>query len=78
MSLIALAAGVGTYLGHRHLRRFLKGFKPVDARLVFEGSVQCVGRYAEAWLGRFDNASLQRYMSLLLLTAVVLAGSGCS
>ncbi|MES3675125.1 monovalent cation/H+ antiporter subunit A [Halomonas elongata] len=76
MSVIALVAGVGTYLGHRYLRRFHKGFKPVDARQVFEGSVQYVGRHAETLLGRFDNASLQRYMSLLLCTALVLAGLG--
>ncbi|MCL7939811.1 monovalent cation/H+ antiporter subunit A [Halomonas sp. ATCH28] len=76
MSLVALVAGVATYWRHPDLRRFLKGFRPVDARLVFEAAVQRLGRGAEAGLARFDGGSLQRYMTWLLLAALLMGGLG--
>ncbi|RTR03807.1 monovalent cation/H+ antiporter subunit A [Halomonas nitroreducens] len=76
MSAIALIAGIALYHLHRYLRRFLRGFRPVDARMIFEASVQRLGRRSEALLARIDNASLQRYMGLLLITALVLTALG--
>ncbi|HSH47320.1 MAG TPA: monovalent cation/H+ antiporter subunit A [Halomonas sp.] len=76
MSLIALAAGIAAYLSHAHLRRFLKQFAPLDARLVFEASVQCLERYSLRLMERLENGSLQRYMMLLLLSSLVVAGVG--
>ncbi|MDW7747450.1 monovalent cation/H+ antiporter subunit A [Halomonas sp.] len=76
MSLVALVAGVATYWRHPDLRRFLKGFRPVDARLVFEAAVQRLGRGAEVGLARFDGGSLQRYMTWLLLAALVMGSLG--
>ncbi|MBB3142987.1 monovalent cation/H+ antiporter subunit A [Halomonas organivorans] len=76
MSAVALVAGVGLYLLHAHLRRFLRGFRPVDARLVFEAAMQRSARHAERLLGHLDNASLQRYMGLLLLAALGLVALG--
>ncbi|PRY71674.1 monovalent cation/H+ antiporter subunit A [Halomonas ventosae] len=76
MSLVALVAGVATYWRHPDLRRFLRGFRPVDARLVFEAAVQRLGRGAEVGLARFDGGSLQRYMTWLLLAALLMGGLG--
>ncbi|SEL18033.1 monovalent cation/H+ antiporter subunit A [Halomonas daqiaonensis] len=76
MSLVALVAGIATYWRHPDLRRFLKGFRPVDARLVFEAAVQHLGRGAERGLAWFDGGSLQRYMTWLLLAALLMGGLG--
>mgnify|MGYP000120139296 FL=1 len=76
MSVVALVAGIATYWRHADLRRFLKGFRAVDARLVFEGALQRLARSAEAGLARFDGHSLQRYVMLLLLAALVMGGVG--
>ncbi|XKE46329.1 monovalent cation/H+ antiporter subunit A [Halomonas organivorans] len=76
MSAVALLGGVGLYHLHRHLRRFLKGFAPVDARLVFEDAMQRLALRSERLLKRLDNASLQRYMALLLLAALTLTALG--
>ncbi|MGR4069407.1 monovalent cation/H+ antiporter subunit A [Billgrantia sp. C5P2] len=74
MSLIALVAGAAVYWRHADLRRFVRSFRPVDARFVFESAVQRLGNAAEAGLAWFDGASLQRYMTWLLL-ATLLAGA---
>ncbi|ATJ81720.1 monovalent cation/H+ antiporter subunit A [Halomonas beimenensis] len=76
MSVVALLGGVGLYHLHRHLRRFLKGFEPVDARLVFEAAMQRLALRSERLLKRLDNASLQRYMALLLFAALALTALG--
>lgn len=76
MSLIALAAGVAAYLFHAELRRFLKQFSPLDARLVFEASIQCLGNRSQQLMDRLENGSLQRYMALLLFSSLLLAGVG--
>ncbi|MDN3557302.1 monovalent cation/H+ antiporter subunit A [Halomonas maura] len=76
MSAIALVAGIGLYHLHRYLRRFLRGFHPVDARMIFEASIQRLGRRSEALLARLDNASLQRYMGLLMFSALALTSLG--
>ncbi|SHE56268.1 multisubunit potassium/proton antiporter, PhaA subunit /multisubunit potassium/proton antiporter, PhaB subunit [Modicisalibacter ilicicola DSM 19980] len=76
MSLVALIVGVAAYWRHANLRRLIKGFRPVDARLVFEAAIQSLGRIAERNLARLDGGSLQRYMTLLLLTALVMGVLG--
>ncbi|QOR37861.1 monovalent cation/H+ antiporter subunit A [Billgrantia diversa] len=76
MSLIALVAGAAAYWRHADLRRFARSFRPVDARLVFESAVQRLGNTAEAGLAWFDGASLQRYMSWLLLATLVAGALG--
>ncbi|MCK2184818.1 monovalent cation/H+ antiporter subunit A [Halomonas getboli] len=76
MSAVALVAGVTLYALHAHLRRFLRGFKPVDARLIFEASMQRLALRAERLLGRLDNASLQRYVGLLLLASLAFVALG--
>jgi multicomponent K+:H+ antiporter subunit A len=76
MSLVALAAGVASYLAHRHLRRGIRAFRPVDARQVFEAAVQRLGRLAETGLVRLDGGSLQRYLAWLLFAALLMGALG--
>ncbi|GHC22706.1 monovalent cation/H+ antiporter subunit A [Aidingimonas halophila] len=76
MSLIAIIAGVATYGLHIHLKRFVRQFAPIDARLVFEGAIQTIASIAHTLTRRLDNGSLQRYMSWLLGGALLLATLG--
>ncbi|MCM2130167.1 monovalent cation/H+ antiporter subunit A [Larsenimonas rhizosphaerae] len=76
MSAIALSAGVLVYLLRNHIYRFHRQFRAVNARQSFEFSVQRVVRSAQWGLDRFENGSLQRYMFLLLLSAVIVAAFG--
>ncbi|SFU83673.1 monovalent cation/H+ antiporter subunit A [Halomonas korlensis] len=76
MSLVALGAGAASYLWHPQLRRLIRSFHPVDARLVFEGAIQRLVRGSEAAITRLDGGSLQRYMSYLWLAALVTGGLG--
>jgi len=76
MSLVALGAGVASYLLHPQIRRLIRPFRPVDARLVFEGTLQRLARGSEATITRLDGGSLQRYMSYLLLAALITGSLG--
>ncbi|WP_111413254.1 monovalent cation/H+ antiporter subunit A [Billgrantia lactosivorans] len=76
MSLIALAAGAAAYWRHADLQRFARSFRPVDARLVFEAALQRLADAAEAGLAWFDGASLQRYMTWLLLATLIAGALG--
>ncbi|WP_148253530.1 monovalent cation/H+ antiporter subunit A [Aidingimonas lacisalsi] len=76
MSAVAIVAGIVTYVMHRHVRRFARQFASVDARLVFEGMIQSLATAAHVVTRRLENGSLQRYMSWLLGTALLLATLG--
>ncbi|MDI4637051.1 MULTISPECIES: monovalent cation/H+ antiporter subunit A [Halomonadaceae] len=76
MSMFALAAGITLYMFHAPVRRFVRQFGTTDARLIFEGSVQRLVARSQALTGRLENGSLQRYMGLLLGSALVLATLG--
>ncbi|WP_458526718.1 monovalent cation/H+ antiporter subunit A [Onishia taeanensis] len=76
MSMFALAAGVTLYVFHASVRRFVRQFGSTDARLIFEGSIQRLVARSQALTGRLENGSLQRYMGLLLGSALVLATLG--
>ncbi|GAB58824.1 monovalent cation/H+ antiporter subunit A [Rheinheimera nanhaiensis] len=74
MSALALVGGIVIYVNRKHLFDFQNTLPDVDALNSFERSVK---RFAERcgriyqWL---DSGSLQRYMTLTLLSFVVLAG----
>lgn len=75
MSCVALVGGILVYVGRQPLFRWYAGLPEVDARMIFERQVQNLVRLA-AWLtGRLENGSLQRYLSLLLIAALVLVAS---
>ncbi|ERS84679.1 monovalent cation/H+ antiporter subunit A [Halomonas sp. PBN3] len=76
MSVVALVAGAAAYWRHADLRHFHRGFRPIDARLVFEAALQRLGRWSERSLGRFDGGSLQRYMTWLLFASLLMGGLG--
>jgi multicomponent K+:H+ antiporter subunit A len=76
MSLAALVAGVASYLLHPFLQRLIKPFRSVDARLVFEGTLQRLAGHAQSGMTRLDGNSLQRYMGLLLLAALLMGMLG--
>ncbi|GGY00335.1 monovalent cation/H+ antiporter subunit A [Litchfieldella qijiaojingensis] len=76
MSLAALAAGITAYGLHSNIRHFARQFAPIDARLVFEGTIQSLVARTQTLTHRLENGSLQRYMSLLLGTALLLATLG--
>lgn len=74
MSALALVGGLLIYVNRKHLFDFQNTLPDVDALNSFERSVK---RFAERcgriyqWL---DSGSLQRYMTLTLLSFVILAG----
>ncbi|MDG9928956.1 MULTISPECIES: monovalent cation/H+ antiporter subunit A [unclassified Pseudomonas] len=72
MSCVALVGGVLIYIGRKPLFRWYEGLPELDAKDLFERAVlRLVG--ASAWItGRLENGSLQRYLALLLLSALVL------
>ncbi|MET4000814.1 monovalent cation/H+ antiporter subunit A [Marinobacterium sp. MBR-109] len=72
MSIIALAGGLMIYYNRRHLYLFQAQFPETDAKLVFERIVQQMVRTARSIHDFLENGSLQRYMFLLLLFALVL------
>ncbi|MDD0844296.1 monovalent cation/H+ antiporter subunit A [Pseudomonas sp. Gutcm_11s] len=72
MSFVALVGGMLVYIGRKPLFRWYESLPDVDAKLVFEAAVQRVVA-AAGWLtARLENGSLQRYLALLLLSALVL------
>lgn len=76
MSAVALVAGVITYILHRKIRQFVRDFPPRDASRIFEGVIQCIGDRAERITECVDNASLQRFMTLLLTASLVVGAIG--
>jgi len=75
MSCVALVGGILVYAGRQPLFRWYAGLPEVDARLVFERQVQNIVRLAGWLTGRLENGSLQRYLSFLLIAALVLVAS---
>ncbi|MCA0975441.1 monovalent cation/H+ antiporter subunit A [Halomonas denitrificans] len=76
MSVVATLAGLTTYLLHRKIRQFVRDFPPRDASRIFEGVVQTIGDRAERITEWFDNASLQRFMTLLLGASLIAGAVG--
>lgn len=76
MSIVATLAGVLVYVMHPYVRRLVRQFPKRDTSLIFEASIQAIAARAEAITDALDNASLQRFMALLLTAALVMAGIG--
>ena len=72
MSLVAMLGGLIIYYNRRHLYQFQAQFPETDAKQAFEGMIQSLVAGATRVHKFFDNGSLQRYMLLLLLFALVL------
>ncbi|WP_346798981.1 monovalent cation/H+ antiporter subunit A [Halomonas sp. Bachu 37] len=76
MSLIAVIAGVAMYWQDAEVRRFTQTFRDVDARRVFERAMVWMSYKAETFVAYFEGNSLQRYMGLLLFSALSMAVIG--
>ncbi|EDX90845.1 monovalent cation/H+ antiporter subunit A [Alcanivorax sp. DG881] len=73
MSFIALFGGIFIYSQRRRLFDLYARLPEVDAKLVFEGRIQQLGRLASAVTGRLQNGSLQSYVAWgVTLVAVIL------
>ena len=73
MSFIALFGGIFVYSQRRRLFDLWTRLPEVDAKLVFEGRMQQLGRMASAITGWLQNGSLQSYVAWgVALVAVIL------
>jgi len=75
MSALALVLGVLLYWRREPLFRWAAARPEIDAKLIFEAAVQRVGRAAGRFTLLLENASLQRYMAWVLVSALVVSGS---
>jgi multicomponent K+:H+ antiporter subunit A len=72
MSIVALVGGTLVYACRGPLFRWYNGMPEADATLIFERSVQLVVRIS-SWVTRLlESGSLQRYIAVMLLSALVL------
>ena len=76
MSLAALTLGVVMYWRHADLRQLTKSFASVDARCVFERTIISTNQSAAWLINKIEGHSLQRYMGLLFLSALVMGVIG--
>ena len=74
MSVVAMLVGIAVYSARRPLFAWYARQRDVDAKLVFERVVQTTVRGAARMTLLLENASLQRYLTCLLLSALVVTG----
>ena len=78
MSLAATLGGVLVYLLRQPLFRWYAGLPEVDAKDVFERGVRAVVALSQRITALLEKGSLQRYLALMLLAAILLVISGLS
>ncbi|WP_347506241.1 monovalent cation/H+ antiporter subunit A [Pseudomonas anguilliseptica] len=78
MSFIALFGGILVYVFRQPLFRWYAGLPSVDAKLIFERGVVLVIQACSAVTRWLENASLQRYLALLLAAALIVVTQGLS
>jgi multicomponent K+:H+ antiporter subunit A len=72
MSCLALVGGILVYMGRKPLFRAYESLPQLDANLLFEQQVQRLVAGASWITTHLENGSLQRYLALLLGSALVL------
>lgn len=72
MSFLALIGGIVIYAQRAPLFRWYEGLPDINGRMVFEGGVRFLYGFISRVLARIENGSLQRYISLLLITVIVM------
>ncbi|EAT11160.1 monovalent cation/H+ antiporter subunit A [Bermanella marisrubri] len=72
MSALAILGGGTLYYNRKHLFNFQGQFQDQDAKHVFEGAIQWLINKATSLNERLENGSLQRYMFLFILFALLL------
>jgi multicomponent K+:H+ antiporter subunit A len=78
MSFIALFGGVLVYVLRQSLFRWYAGLPSVDAKLIFERGIVMLLNVCSAVTRWLENASLQRYLALLLAAALLVVTQGLS
>jgi multicomponent K+:H+ antiporter subunit A len=78
MSFIALFGGILVYVFRQPLFRWYAGLPSVDAKLLFEQAVQAWVKLCSVFTQWLENASLQRYLALLLAAALLVVTQGLS
>ena len=78
MSFIALFGGILVYVFRQPLFRWYAGLPSVDAKLIFERGVVLMIKGCTAITQWMENASLQRYLALLLAAALIVVTQGLS
>jgi len=78
MSFIALFGGILVYVFRQPLFRWYAGLPSVDAKLLFESGVLILIKACTAVTRWLENASLQRYLALLLAAALLVVTQGLS
>lgn len=77
MSVVAMAGGGLLYALRHHLFALhARFFRPFDAKLVFERQLERVIARVRRLTAALENGSLQRYLALLVASAVVLVATG--
>jgi multicomponent K+:H+ antiporter subunit A len=74
MSFVATLGGIGLYVVRRPLFHWYAGLPDVNASEVFEQWVRRLVGVARRVTDGLENGSLQRYLALMLICAVVLVG----
>ena len=75
MSVLALVGGIILYINRKTLFVFQAGFNETKAIYRFEAGMQRLVRRCRSAIERIENGSFQRYILLLLLVLLVLAGA---
>lgn len=78
MSFAATLGGILVYLLRQPLFRWYAGLPEVDAKDVFERGVRVVVALSQRITLQLENGSLQRYLALMLLAALVVVISALS
>jgi multicomponent K+:H+ antiporter subunit A len=75
MSVLALVGGIILYVNRKALFMFQAGFNETKAIYRFEAGMQRLVRRCRSLIEQIENGSFQRYILLLLLALLVLAGA---
>lgn len=78
MSFIALFGGILVYVLRQSLFRWYAGLPAMDATLIFERGIVLLLNACSAITRSLENASLQRYLALLLAAALLVVTQGLS
>ncbi|WP_150302956.1 monovalent cation/H+ antiporter subunit A [Pseudomonas saliphila] len=74
MSIVAMVVGIILYLTRRHLFGWYDRMPDLDAKLIFENTIQKLAGRAGQFTLLLENASLQRYMTWMLCAALIVTG----
>ncbi|MDI5983772.1 monovalent cation/H+ antiporter subunit A [Halomonas sp. M4R5S39] len=75
MSALALTGGLAMYVARRQLFAIYDRLPEVDAKENFEWLMLQAGTFAERLVHRLENGSVQRYIALVLLSALITMGT---